>query len=110
MSYSSYKSNITCECELPSRVLTAWTPTNPAQRFLVCPNRSRPVRKKCAKWDWFDEELDSDWYRMHLYEMYTQLNPNQRRHLDTERSRQARIEELEVVLDETHDDHPTTAT
>ena len=35
---------------------------------------------------------------MHLFEMYTQLNPNQRREVQREVNRQRRIEELEVEL------------
>nr|GEX26196.1 DNA-(apurinic or apyrimidinic site) lyase 2 [Tanacetum cinerariifolium] len=88
----------TCACGLPLRVLIAWTPINPAQRFAVCPNRSKPMKKKCEVWDWYDLEIESDWYMMHLYEIYTILNPQQRRQLGQETSRQVKIEELEVEL------------
>ncbi|GJS86159.1 hypothetical protein Tco_0752700 [Tanacetum coccineum] len=43
-------------------------------------------------------ELDSDWYQMHLYEMHNLLNPQQRRHMAQESIRQARIQELELIL------------
>ncbi|GKB07311.1 putative ribonuclease H-like domain-containing protein [Tanacetum coccineum] len=88
-------------CFSDAQMKLAWIPTNPARRILVCLYRLRVVRKTCAKWDWFDEEPDSDWYKMYLYEMYNQLNPNKRRQLDHERSHQARTEELEAYLDET---------
>nr|GEW06478.1 hypothetical protein CTI12_AA158720 [Tanacetum cinerariifolium] len=43
------------------RVLTSWTPTNPARRFIVCQNQNKPnAKKKCKLWDWFDKELESD--------------------------------------------------
>ncbi|GKE20626.1 zinc finger C2H2-type/integrase DNA-binding domain-containing protein [Tanacetum coccineum] len=68
-----------CHCDLLVRVLTSRKPTNPARRFIVCQNRNKPnATKKCGLWDWFDEELESDWYRLQLNEMYYQLNPNQR--------------------------------
>ena len=35
---------------------------------------------------------------MHLFQMYTRLNPNQRREVENEVNRQRKIEELEVVL------------
>nr|GEU91190.1 pre-mRNA-splicing factor SYF1 [Tanacetum cinerariifolium] len=45
------------------RVLTAITLENPSRRFYVCPNRNRPVGKHCGTWDWYDPELEHDWYR-----------------------------------------------
>ncbi|GJY55570.1 DNA-(apurinic or apyrimidinic site) lyase 2 [Tanacetum coccineum] len=42
----------TCRCDLPLRVLTSWTPTNPSRRFVVCANRSKPGKKKCGYWEW----------------------------------------------------------
>ncbi|GKD44998.1 DNA-(apurinic or apyrimidinic site) lyase 2 [Tanacetum coccineum] len=95
---SSYLDDETCHCSLPLRVLTTWTPTNLARRFVVCPNRSKPGKKKCGYCEWYDPEIDTDWYRMHLYEMFILLNPNQRRLLHNEISRQARIEELKGEL------------
>ena len=95
---SSYLHEQTCECGLPLRVLTSWTSTNPGRRFVVCPNRSKPMGKKCEVWDWYDVEIESDWYRMNLYEMYNTLNPQQRRRLGQETSRQVRIEGLEAEL------------
>ncbi|GJT77995.1 phosphoglucosamine mutase family protein [Tanacetum coccineum] len=68
------------------------------QQFVVCPNRSKPMKKKCEVWDWYDLEIESDWYKMNLYEMYNNLNPQQRRQLGQETSRQVRIEGLEVEL------------
>ena len=35
---------------------------------------------------------------MHLFQMYTRLNPNQRREVENEVNRQRKIEELEAVL------------
>nr|GFA83485.1 zinc finger C2H2-type/integrase DNA-binding domain-containing protein [Tanacetum cinerariifolium] len=79
-------------------VLTSWTPTNPSMRFVVCVNRSKPGKKKCGYWEWYDPEIDHDWYRMHVYEMYIILNPNHRNLLHNEINRQARIEELKGEL------------
>ncbi|GJV29110.1 hypothetical protein Tco_1385558 [Tanacetum coccineum] len=42
--------------------------------------------------------------KMHLYEMHTLLNPQQRRHLAQESSHQGRIQELEVILGEKNTD------
>ncbi|GJR49722.1 DNA-(apurinic or apyrimidinic site) lyase 2 [Tanacetum coccineum] len=95
---SSFLAEETCRCGLPLRVLTSWTPTNPSRRFAVCANRSKPGKKKCGYWEWYDPEIDHDWYRMHLYEMYIILNPNHRNLLHNEINRQARIEELEGEL------------
>nr|GEV34750.1 DNA-(apurinic or apyrimidinic site) lyase 2 [Tanacetum cinerariifolium] len=95
---STYLHDQTRDCGLPLRVLTAWTSTNPARRFVVRPNRSKPMKKKCEVWDWYDLEIKSDWYRMNLYEMYNTLNPQQRRQVGQETSRQMRIEGLEVEL------------
>lgn len=97
---SIYLNDRTCECDLPVMVLTSWRHTNPARRFLVCPNRYKPVRKKCEFWDWYDPEMDSDWYRMHLYQMYTLLNPQQRTNLGQEGNREWRIGQLEAELGE----------
>ncbi|GKA95306.1 hypothetical protein Tco_0817344 [Tanacetum coccineum] len=76
----------------------AWTNTNPCRRFVVCPNRSKPGKKKCDTWDWYDLELESDWYRQNLYEIYVLLNPHQRRQLGNEMTRQQKIEVLEAQL------------
>nr|GEU87198.1 zinc finger C2H2-type/integrase DNA-binding domain-containing protein [Tanacetum cinerariifolium] len=95
---SSYLDDETCRCGLPLRVLTSWTPSNPARRFVVCPNRSKPRKKKCGYWEWYDLEIDTDWSWMHFYEMFILLNPNKRNLLHTKISRQVRIDELEVKL------------
>ncbi|GJV73926.1 zinc finger C2H2-type/integrase DNA-binding domain-containing protein [Tanacetum coccineum] len=95
---SSFLAEETCRCGLPLRVLTSWTPINPSRRFAVCANRSKPGKKKCGYWEWYDPEIDHDWYMMHLYEMYIILNPNHRNLLHNEINRQARIEELEGEL------------
>ncbi|GJW02720.1 hypothetical protein Tco_1561576 [Tanacetum coccineum] len=74
----------TCKCDLPLLELVSWTPTNPARRFMK--NRV----KKCKKFYWKDLELESDWYRSHMREMYLILNPIERGDLETEiRSRDA---------------------
>ena len=36
---STYLSNDYCKCDRPSMVVTSWTPTNPARRFICCQNR-----------------------------------------------------------------------
>ncbi|GKA53094.1 putative reverse transcriptase domain-containing protein [Tanacetum coccineum] len=54
--------------------------------------------KKCGYWEWYDPEIDHDWYKMHLYEMYIILNPNHRNLLHNKINRQARIEEIEGEL------------
>ena len=95
---SIYLQDRTCDCDLPLMVLTSWTHTNPSRRFLVCPNRYQPVKKKCEFWDWYDPEIDTDWYRMNLYQMYTLLNPQQRRQLGEEGNRVWRIGVLEAEL------------
>ncbi|GJS25685.1 zinc finger C2H2-type/integrase DNA-binding domain-containing protein [Tanacetum coccineum] len=63
---SSFLAEATCRCGLPLRVLTSWTPTNPSRRFAICANRSKPGKKKCGYWEWYDPEIDHDWYRMHF--------------------------------------------
>jgi hypothetical protein len=54
--------------------------------------------KKCEQFDWYDPEEECDWYKMHLFEMYSKLNPRQRREVQIEVNRQRRIEELEAEL------------
>ncbi|GJU15699.1 zinc finger C2H2-type/integrase DNA-binding domain-containing protein [Tanacetum coccineum] len=93
---SSYFDDETCHCGLPLRVLTSWTPTNPARRFVVCPNRSKLGKKKCGYWEWYDPEINTEWYKMNLYELFILLNPNQRNLLHNEVSCQERIDQLEV--------------
>ncbi|GKA62894.1 DNA-(apurinic or apyrimidinic site) lyase 2 [Tanacetum coccineum] len=70
-----YNSSILCTCKLPVRVLTTRTLENPSRRFYVYPNRNRPVGKHCNTWDWYDPELEHDWYRFELFDMYNFLNP-----------------------------------
>ncbi|GJX13874.1 zinc finger C2H2-type/integrase DNA-binding domain-containing protein [Tanacetum coccineum] len=93
---SSYFDDETCHCGLPLRVLTSWTPTNPARRFVVCPNRSKPGKKKCGYWEWYDPKINTEWYKINLYELFILLNPNQRNLLHIEVSCQERIDQLEV--------------
>nr|GEY38611.1 hypothetical protein [Tanacetum cinerariifolium] len=38
----------------------------------------RPVGKHCDTWDLYDPELEHDWYRFELFDMYNLLNPQQR--------------------------------
>ncbi|GKG32031.1 zinc finger C2H2-type/integrase DNA-binding domain-containing protein, partial [Tanacetum coccineum] len=57
---SSFLAEETCRCGLPLRVLTSWTPINPSRRFAVCANRSKPGKKKCGYWEWYDPEIDHD--------------------------------------------------
>ncbi|GKC82915.1 hypothetical protein Tco_1138632 [Tanacetum coccineum] len=61
-------------------------------------NATATGKKKCGYWEWYDPEIDHDWYMMHLYEMYIILNHNHRNLLHNEVNRQARIEELESKL------------
>ena len=61
----------------------------------------RPGTKRCENFDWYDPEEECEWYRMHFYEMYTQLKPNQRREVEIEVSRQRKIEQLEGELQKT---------
>ncbi|GJY19139.1 hypothetical protein Tco_0390630 [Tanacetum coccineum] len=103
-SSNSFVSTEFCKCELPLRVLTSWIPGNPARRFFVCPNQSRPINKKRGAWMWFDEEIECDWYMMHLYAMYILLNPQQRCLINNEISRQERIQDLEADLNEINDE------
>ncbi|PWA84401.1 hypothetical protein CTI12_AA158720 [Artemisia annua] len=93
---SIYLHDRTCECDLPVMVLTSWRHTNPARRFLVCPNRYKPVRKKCEFWDWYDPEMDSDWYSSDVHP----LNPQQRTNLGQEGNREWMIGQLEAELGE----------
>ncbi|GKA31345.1 hypothetical protein Tco_0717650 [Tanacetum coccineum] len=64
--------NKLCTCKLPVRVLISWTLDNPSRRFL------RPGRKNSKTWIWFDPELEQDWYRYQLFDMYNLLNPHER--------------------------------
>ncbi|GKB31900.1 DNA-(apurinic or apyrimidinic site) lyase 2 [Tanacetum coccineum] len=83
-----YNSSIQCSCKLPVRVLTSRTLENPARQFYVCPNRYRPVGQHCGTWDWYDLELEHDWYRFELFDMYNLLNPQQRHQHQAEMRRE----------------------
>ena len=37
MAFYHYEDN--CKCDRPAMVVTSWTPTNPARRFICCQNR-----------------------------------------------------------------------
>ncbi|GJX34400.1 retrovirus-related pol polyprotein from transposon TNT 1-94 [Tanacetum coccineum] len=60
--------------------------------------------KKCNFWDWYDDDVENEWYRTHLYEMYRLLNPSQRRQLETEISSQEEVVllqlEMQIMRDE----------
>ncbi|GKB67025.1 DNA-(apurinic or apyrimidinic site) lyase 2 [Tanacetum coccineum] len=92
-----YNSSIQCSCKLSVRVLTSRTLENPARRFYVCPNRYRPVGQHCGTWDWYDLELEHDWYRFELFDMYNLLNPQQRHQHQAEMRREERIQELTLL-------------
>nr|GEX97897.1 hypothetical protein [Tanacetum cinerariifolium] len=83
------------------RVLTARTLENPSRRFYVCLNRNRPVGKHCNTWDWYDPELEHDWYRFELFDMYNLLNPQQRHQHQAEMTHEERIQELTHQLNKT---------
>ncbi|GKA44034.1 hypothetical protein Tco_0736758 [Tanacetum coccineum] len=46
-----------CKGDLPPMKLTAWTKENPARIF-------KNGIKKCKFWDWYDDELENEWYRL----------------------------------------------
>ncbi|GJU26537.1 probable leucine-rich repeat receptor-like protein kinase [Tanacetum coccineum] len=52
--------------------------------------------KHCKRWHWFDLELDNEWYRAHLYEMYMLLNPSQREELKNEITSQEELAVLQI--------------
>ncbi|PWA92197.1 hypothetical protein CTI12_AA082140 [Artemisia annua] len=54
-----------CGCGLAMTVKTAWTRENPGKRFISCPKYSGP---KCGYYEFFDEDLPSDYYRDLLWE------------------------------------------
>ncbi|GJY75764.1 hypothetical protein Tco_0480880 [Tanacetum coccineum] len=57
---------------------------------LVPTSRVLSPVKKCKKWYWKDLELETDWYRSHMREMYYILNQIESEELETEmRSRDA---------------------
>ncbi|GJU40338.1 hypothetical protein Tco_1193295, partial [Tanacetum coccineum] len=81
--------------DLPALTITLSLPVGttylPAGTFIL----PKPNKKKCELWDWFNEELDSDWYRLQLNEMYLLLNPNERLFLQNEMTRAQRIRHLQ---------------
>ncbi|PWA73511.1 zinc finger C2H2-type/integrase DNA-binding domain-containing protein [Artemisia annua] len=79
-----------CKCKLPLMSLTSWTPSNPCRRF-----KKKGV-KNYTRWHWLDPELDCDWYRHHLREMYLILNPNEREQLEVEMRSRYELAFLEV--------------
>ncbi|GJS69367.1 DNA-(apurinic or apyrimidinic site) lyase 2 [Tanacetum coccineum] len=89
-----YNPSIQCRCKLPVRVLTTRTLENPSRRFYVCPNRNRRVGKHCGTWDWYDPELEHDWYRFKLFDMYNLLNLQQKHQQQAEMRHEERIQEL----------------
>ncbi|GJZ27234.1 hypothetical protein Tco_0571487 [Tanacetum coccineum] len=107
-SSSSIFSNIgnkkECKCRLPVMILTSWTKEHPAKRFVVCPNRYKTRVKKCNFWDWYDDDVENEWYRTHLYEMYRLLNPSQRRELETEISSQEEVVLLQLEMQTMRDE------
>ncbi|GJT70211.1 hypothetical protein Tco_1029497 [Tanacetum coccineum] len=107
-SSSSIFSNIgnkkECKCRLPVMILTSWTKEHPAKRFVVCPNRYKTGVKKCNFWDWYDDDVENEWYRTHLYEMYRLLNPSQRRELETKISSQEEVVLLQLEMQTMRDE------
>ncbi|GJT36404.1 integrase, catalytic region, zinc finger, CCHC-type containing protein [Tanacetum coccineum] len=60
--------------------------------------------KKCNFWDWYDDDVENEWYRTHLYEMYRLLNPSQRRQLETEISSQEEVVLLQLEMQTMRDE------
>nr|GEY23655.1 hypothetical protein [Tanacetum cinerariifolium] len=54
----------------------------------------RHVRKHCSTWDWYNPELEHDWYHFEFFDMYILLNPQQRHQHQAEMNREERIQEL----------------
>nr|GEY63263.1 putative reverse transcriptase, RNA-dependent DNA polymerase [Tanacetum cinerariifolium] len=61
-------------------------------------DKGRPIRKHCGTWDWYDPELEHDWYRFKLFDMNKLLNPQQRYQHQAEMRREERIQDLTHLL------------
>lgn len=125
-SSTSYTSNRNlpslCECGQAMKKRTSWTKNNPARRFVVCPNSSvsksginHPfllnkvtlIRlcivvqfsgRKCGSFYWLDSEVNHEWYKMVLYELYSSLNQDQRQIYHNMINNRMRVEDLETEV------------
>ncbi|GJZ22629.1 hypothetical protein Tco_0559668 [Tanacetum coccineum] len=87
-----YNSSILCTCKLPVRVLTH-EHLKPHQDDSMFVRIVMPVGKHCDTWDLYDPELEHDWYRFELFDMYNLLNPQQRHQHQVAMMREERIQE-----------------
>ncbi|GKB78257.1 zinc finger, GRF-type containing protein [Tanacetum coccineum] len=58
-----------CKCGHRLTVKTTWTTENPEKRFIACPIYDKS--KKCGVYEFFDEDLPSDYYRELLLDLYS---------------------------------------
>ncbi|KAL4587353.1 hypothetical protein LXL04_000222 [Taraxacum kok-saghyz] len=54
-STSAGRSQVLCDCGLPSRIRISRTEENPEKRFRTCPN-SLKAGPKCSFWEWVVED------------------------------------------------------
>ncbi|PWA13621.1 hypothetical protein CTI12_AA632050 [Artemisia annua] len=66
-----------CGCGLPMTVKTAWTKENPGKRFIACPKFEK--YKKCGYYEFFDDDLPSDYYRELLYDEHQKVKRGNQR-------------------------------
>ncbi|PWA55581.1 hypothetical protein CTI12_AA422550 [Artemisia annua] len=60
-----------CKCGHRLTVKTAWTPENPGKRFIACPDYD--TRSKCAVFQFFYDDLPSDYYRELLFDLHSRV-------------------------------------
>ncbi|PWA46003.1 hypothetical protein CTI12_AA512870 [Artemisia annua] len=90
-----------CRCGLGMTVKTAWTKENPRKRFISCPKFDKG--KKCGFYEFFDDDLPSDYYRELLYDEHQKAKRgNQRNEMQ---------EDIDVLtMEKAQLDHELTCT
>nr|GEV29079.1 zinc finger, GRF-type [Tanacetum cinerariifolium] len=63
-----------CKCRHRLTVKTAWTKENLGKRFIACPDKSQ----KSGVYEFFDEDLPSDYYRELLLDLHSKVKKGMR--------------------------------
>ncbi|PWA48672.1 hypothetical protein CTI12_AA488680 [Artemisia annua] len=64
-----------CGCGLAMTVKTAWTREHPGKRFIACPKYG----SKCEYYEFFHDDLPSEYYRELLYEEHQKVKKGNQR-------------------------------
>ncbi|PWA63614.1 hypothetical protein CTI12_AA325250 [Artemisia annua] len=88
-----------CFCPLPAVERTSRNATNPAKRFLCCPNPSDSGRQ-CRFYFFLDPEIRYGYYRNEMHSLYTQVQQLRREMQVQEYTYRSRIHDLELELNE----------